>query len=81
MIGFDIDVDTLGGLTTVLGVIALLVGVFLLSGLYAILLWSLIVLLGAIVVYFGGRRLYRYLDKRFMNRSQPHQLNRGGSSG
>ncbi len=71
MIGFDIDVDTLGGLTTLLGVIALLVGLFLLSGLYAILLWSLIVLLGAIVVYFGGRRLYRYLDKRFMNRSQP----------
>ncbi len=72
MIGFDIDVDTLGGLTTVLGVLALLVGVFLLSGFYAILLWSVIVFLAAVVVYFGGRRLYRYLDKRFMNRSRPH---------
>ncbi len=71
MIGFDIDVDTLGGLTTVLGVIALLIGVFLLSGFYAILLWSAIVLVGAMVLYFGGRRLYRYLDQRFMKRSRP----------
>jgi len=71
MIGFDIDVDTLGGLTTVFGVIALLVGVFLLSGLYAIILWSAIVVVAAAVCYFGGRRLYRYLDKRFLKRSQP----------
>ncbi len=71
MIGFDIDVDTLGGLTTIFGVIALLVGIFLLSGFYAILLWSLIVLVAAMVLYFGGRRLYRYLDRRFMNRSRP----------
>jgi len=77
MIGFDIDVDTLGGLTTVLGVIALFVGVFLLSGFYAILLWGAIVLVAAVVVYFGGRRLYRYLDTRFMNRSQAPSTQQG----
>lgn len=71
MIGFDIDVDTLGGLTTVLAVIALLIGVALLSAFYAIVMWGAMVLVGAIVLYFGGRRLYRYLDQRFMKRSRP----------
>lgn len=71
MIGIDVNLDTLGGVTTILAAVAIIVGLLLLSGLYAIMLWVGIVVIGAIVLYFGGRRLYRYLDERFLSPDRP----------
>ncbi len=71
MIGIDLEADTLGGVTTLLAVVLILAGVLLLSGLYAIAMWVGIVLFGAFILYFGGRRLYRYLDRELFNSSPP----------
>ena len=71
MIGIDLEADTLGGVTTLLAAIAIIIGVLLLSGLYALLMWVGLVLLGAIILYFGGRRLYRYFDEELLNNSPP----------
>mgnify|MGYP006311297223 CR=1 FL=1 len=71
MIGIDLEADTLGGVTTILAVVAILIGVMLLSGLYAVLMWVAIVLVGALVLYFGGRRLYRYLDEELGTSDRP----------
>ncbi len=71
MIGIDLEADTLGGVTTILAVVAIIIGVMLLSGLYALLMWVAIVLAGALVLYFGGRRLYRYLDEELGTSDRP----------
>ncbi len=77
MIGIDLEADTLGGVTTILAVLAIIIGVMLLSGLYALLMWTAIVLVGALVFYFGGRRLYRYLDEELGTSDRPPSADEG----
>jgi|GEM_PF-526816 hypothetical protein len=78
MIGIDLEADTLGGVTTLLAALAILLGLVLLSGMYAILMWTAIILAGALVVYFGGRRLYRYLDEELGSSDRPPSSTDGG---
>jgi len=77
MIGIDLEADTLGGVTTLLAGVAIVIGVLLLSGLYALLMWVGLVLLGAIIFYFGGRRLYRYFDEELLNNNDPPSREQG----
>lgn len=77
MIGIDLEADTLGGVTTLLALVLIVAGVMLLSGLYALAMWATLVLVGAAVLYFGGRRLYRYLDRELMNSGSPPSTGEG----
>ncbi|WP_373190026.1 hypothetical protein [Halolamina sp.] len=78
MIGIDLEADTLGGVTTLLALLAIVLGLVLLSGMYAILLWTAITLVASLVVYFGGRRVYRYLDEELGTSDRPPSTADGG---
>lgn len=62
-----IELDSVGGLVTVAVIVLLALGLATLSGLWAIGVWVVLVLVVAATAYFGGRRLYRYLDRQFLS--------------